>query len=120
MVDRPKPLFSSQKNPTNIHTQVATKLDYNVVEDLKKIKANVPVMDMYKIPQQKDFLLQALKSIEAPMKSTDLGDVPFPTDLENKLSVNSFSLDKRGNPFVPPFLLTFEVFNRNLHNCLVD
>jgi len=27
---------------------------------------------------------------------------------------------KKGKPFVPPFLLTFEVFNNNLHNCLVD
>jgi hypothetical protein len=34
--------------------------------------------------------------------------------------VNAFSLDKRGKHFVPPFLLTFEVFNINLHNCLVD
>jgi hypothetical protein len=34
--------------------------------------------------------------------------------------VNACSEDKKGKPFVPPFLLTFEVFNRNLHNCLVD
>jgi hypothetical protein len=30
------------------------------------------------------------------------------------------SEDKKGNPFVPLFLLTFEVFNKNLHNCLVE
>jgi hypothetical protein len=77
-------------------------------------------MDMCRIPQQKDFLLQALKSIEAPITSTDLGEVPSPTDLKNKPNVNAFSVDKKGNPFVPPFLLTFEVFNINLHNCLVD
>jgi hypothetical protein len=34
--------------------------------------------------------------------------------------VNAFSLDKRGKPFFPPFLLTFELFNRNLHNFLID
>jgi hypothetical protein len=22
--------------------------------------------------------------------------------------------------YVPPFLLTFEIFNRNVHNCMVD
>jgi hypothetical protein len=27
---------------------------------------------------------------------------------------------KKGRSFVPPFLFTFEVFNRNLHKCLVD
>jgi hypothetical protein len=26
---------------------------------------------------------------------------------------------RKKRPFVPPFLQTFEVFNRNLHNCLV-
>ena len=34
--------------------------------------------------------------------------------------MNTFLEDKKGKPFVPPFLLTFEVFKRNLHNCLVD
>ena len=34
--------------------------------------------------------------------------------------MNTCSGDRRENPFVPPFLLMFEVFNRNLHNCLVD
>jgi hypothetical protein len=41
-------------------------------------------------------------------------------DLRNKPTVNTCSEDKKGNPFVPLFLLTFEVFNINLHNCLVD
>jgi hypothetical protein len=36
-------------------------MDYNVVEDLKKMKDNVSIMDMCRIHQQKDFLLQALK-----------------------------------------------------------
>jgi hypothetical protein len=41
-------------------------------------------------------------------------------DLGNKLMVNACLKDKKGKPFVPPFLLTFEEFNRNLHSCLVD
>jgi hypothetical protein len=32
-----------------------------VVEDLKKLKSNIFVMDLCKIPQQKDLLLQALE-----------------------------------------------------------
>ena len=54
------------------------------------------------------------------MTSIDQSEVPSPTYLTNKPSVNACSLDKRGKPFVPLFLLTFEVFNKNLHNCLVD
>jgi hypothetical protein len=118
--DHPKESFVSQRNPINIHTRESPKLDYNIVEDLKKLKANISVMDMCRIPQQKDFLLQALKSVETPITSTDQGENPSLTDLRNKPTVNAFSEDKKGNPFVPPFLLTFEVFNRNLHNCLVD
>jgi hypothetical protein len=34
--------------------------------------------------------------------------------------VNTFCVDKKGKPFVPPFLLTFDIFNRNHHNCLID
>jgi hypothetical protein len=120
VANHPKPLFSSQRNPTNIHTREKPKLDCNVVEFLNKMKANVSVMDICRIPQQRDFLLQALKLIDTPMTSIDQGGVPSPTDLTNKPSLNAFSLEKRGRPFVPPFLLTFEVFNRNLHNFLVD
>jgi hypothetical protein len=84
-------------------------MDYNIVEDLKKLKANISVMDICRIPQQKDFLLQALKSVENPTTSTDPGRNLTPTDLGNKPTVNTCSEDKKGKPFVPPFLLTFEV-----------
>jgi hypothetical protein len=56
-VDHSKAPFVSQKNPINIHTRESPKLDYNIVKDLKKLKANVSFMDMCRIPQQKDFLL---------------------------------------------------------------
>jgi len=119
-VDHPKAPFVPQRNPINIHTRESPKLDYNIVEDLKRLKANVSVMDMCRIPQQKDFLLQALKSVETPIKITDQRLNPTPIDLKNKPNANTFSVDKKGKPFVPPFLLMFEVFNINLHNCLVD
>jgi hypothetical protein len=115
-----KASFVSQRNPININTQETLKLDYNIVEELNKLKDNVSVMVMCMIPQENGFLLQPLKSIESPITRTDLGEVPSPKDLKDKPNVNAFSLDKRGNPFVPPFLLMFEVFNRNFHNCLVN
>ena len=77
-------------------------------------------MDICRIPQQKDFLLQALKSVENLATSNDQQGNLTSTDLVNKPTVNTYSEDKKGKPFFPPFLLTFEVFNRNLHNCLVD
>jgi hypothetical protein len=41
-------------------------------------------------------------------------------NLVGKPTVNSCSADRKEKPFVPPFLLTFEIFNRNIHNYLVD
>jgi hypothetical protein len=87
---------------------------------LERLKENISVIDIYRIQQQKDFLLQALKSIENPITSTDQGGNITPMDLRNKPIVNACSEDKKGKPFVPSFLLTFEFFNGNLHNCLVD
>jgi hypothetical protein len=118
--DHPKAHFVPRRNPINIHTRESPKIDYNIVEYLKNLKENILVMDMCRIPQQKDFLLQALKSVENPTTSTNQGENIIPTDLRNKPTVNVCSEDKKGKPFVPSFLLTFEVFKKNLHNCLVD
>jgi hypothetical protein len=79
--DHPKAPFVPRRNPINIHTRESPKLDYNIVEDLKKLKENISVMDICRIPQQKDFLLQALKSVENPTTSTDQGGNLTPTDL---------------------------------------
>jgi hypothetical protein len=40
--------------------------------------------------------------------------------LARKPTINTCSEGRNERPFMPPFLLMFEVFNRNLHNCLVD
>jgi hypothetical protein len=95
-------------------------MDYNVVEDLKKLKANILVMEICIIPQQKDFLIQYLKLVENPMTSNDPGRNLTPKYLGNKPTMNACSEAKKGKPFVPSFLLMFEVSNKSLHNYLVD
>ena len=45
-------------------------MDYDIVEDLNKVKANVPLFEMCKVPQQKERLLKALEA----------SDEKFPTD----------------------------------------
>jgi hypothetical protein len=40
--------------------------------------------------------------------------------LASKPTINTYSEGRKENPFVPPFLLMFEVFSKNLRNCLVD
>ena len=44
-----------------------------------------------------------------------------PTGMSNKVDPNDIALiGERSKSHTPPFLLTFEVFNKNFHNCLVD
>jgi hypothetical protein len=77
-------------------------------------------MHVCRIPQQKDLLFQALSFVENP--STDDGREKnlLPPDLARKPMINTCLEGKKERPFVPPFLLMFKIFNRNLHNCLVD
>jgi hypothetical protein len=100
------PLHSGPKFPA----REITKLDYNVVEDLKKLKDNISVMDLCRIPQQKDLLLQALDEDSTPMLN------PSPNPSEDKGSskntrkpeVNVTTTDKKPWMFVSPFLLTLK------------
>jgi hypothetical protein len=117
--DHPKTSFALGKKPIRIHTPKSPKLDYNVFEDLKKLKANISVMDICRIPQQKDFLLQSLNFVENPTTGNCPERRLTHTYQVGKPTVNTYSRDRKEKPFVPPFHLTFEMFNRNLHNCLV-
>jgi hypothetical protein len=146
-----KPVETKQSN-------ASPKLDYDVVEDLKKLRANISIYELLKFP----FLLQKmLQNIsdngkngnsnsskigqgKVPQKSStkdnpgshDKGSLPVSNVNNVNNSVHSVNnsdrvavenaskkpqattLSTRKN--VPPFLLTFEIFNRNVHNCMVD
>jgi ribonuclease HI len=149
----PKPSKSVEIKQSN----AGPKLDYDVVEDLKKLRANISIYELLKFP----FLLQKMlqnildngkngnsngnKVVQSkvPQKTStknnpdpqDKGSLPVP-NVNNVNNVNNTSnvdkvaletaskkpqattLSTRKN--VPPFLLTFEIFNRNVHNCMVD
>ena len=126
------------------------KLDYDVVEDLKKMKANIIVFELCKITQLREQLRDALQHIQGPqevvignskaalkeknVKTIKVGKTSTITNTsstKNKYKTTDEEV-KRLNPRAdgaligrksrsqtPPFLLTFEIFNRNVHNCLV-
>jgi hypothetical protein len=132
-------------------SNVNPNLDYDVVEDLKKLRANISVYELLKFP----FLLQKmLQNISENGKNGNLSSnnvvqnkVPQKTSTRNNSNIqdkgslpvsnvnNVNNVDKvalettskkpqtttlstRKN--VPPCLLTFEIFNGNAHNCMVD
>jgi hypothetical protein len=143
----PKQSKSAEPKQSNVNPN----LDYDVVEDLKKLRANISIYELLKFP----FLLQKmLQNIsengkngnsssnkvvqnKVPQKTStkntpdpqDKGSLPV-SPVNNVNNVDKIALEiaskkpqattlsTRKN--VPPFLLTFEIFNRNMHNCMVD
>jgi hypothetical protein len=146
----PNPSKSAETKQSNVNPN----LDYDVVEDLKKLRANISIYELLKF----SFLLQKmLQNISENGKNgNSIGNkvvqrkVPQKTSTKTNLdpqdkgslhvvpvnNVNNVNnvdkvaleiaskkpqattLSTRKN--VPPFLLTFEIFNRNVHNCMVD
>jgi hypothetical protein len=139
-----KPAETKQNN-------VNPNLDYDVVEYLKKLRANIYVYELLKFP----FLLQKmLQNIsengkngnssgnkvvqnKVPQKIStknnpdpqDKGNLPVSNvnnvNIVDKVALETVSKKQQATTLstrtnVPPFLLTFEIFNRNVHNCMVD
>ena len=87
-------------------------MDYDILEDIKKARANVSLFEMCKVPQQKERLLKALEALDKKLPT-----VNQPQEEEEIGETNIGGKSKRKHP---PFLLTFEIFNHNVHNFLVD
>ena len=97
---------NGKPNPTE------PNMDYDIVEDIKKVRANISLFEMCKVSQQKENLLKSLEAWEEGL----------PTDNQPKEEEEIGEASVGGKPKSknPPFLLTFEIFNHNVHNCLVD
>jgi hypothetical protein len=140
-----KPAETKQSN-------VNPKLDYDVVEDLKKLRANISFYELLKFP----FLLQnMLQNIsengkngnssgnkvvqnKVPQRTyaknnpnpQDKGSLHVSNNVNNVNNVDKVALETASkkpqattlstHKNVPPFFLTFKIFNRNVHNCMVD
>ena len=89
--------------------KVIPEVEYNLVDDLKKDKANISLFELLKIPSRrenlpKNTMLNKLKEVQ----NNNL-------EICTKLDGQNTSMKR-----VPPFLLTFDIFNRNVHNCMID
>ena len=106
---------------------VADEMEYNIIEDMKKARANITFYELSKLKHQQKVLLKELHVVpEKPLPdpiisqaSNEMGRPPTNTiskvDLENIALIGG-----RSRSHTPPFIFTYEVFNKNLHNCLVD
>ena len=109
MLARPKEGNMNDDKPHPIEQP----MDYDIMEDIKKVKANILLFEMCKVPQQKERLLKALEALDEKLLIDN-------RPKEEKEEIGETGIRGKSKNKNPPFLLTFEIFNHNEHNCLVD
>lgn len=102
-------------------------MEYNIIEDMKKTRTNITFYELRKLKHQQKLFLKELHAVPvAPLPAAVISQASHemgrpPTNVINKVDPNDIALiGGRSRSHTPPFLLTYEVFNKNLHNCLVD
>jgi hypothetical protein len=106
------------------------KLEYDFLEYLKKPKANISFFELMKLHQIKENFTKTLrgedsngtKNNHARKKKGTKNAIPYNNDTPSKSQVatNASLIGQRSRSTTSPFLITFEIFNRNVLNCMVD
>ena len=103
---------------------VSDEMEYNIIDDMKKTRANITLYELSKLKHQQKIMMKELHvvtttSLPTVVASHNMGRPP--TNMINKIDPNDIPLiGGRSRSHTPPFLLTYEIFNKNVHNCLVD
>ena len=93
---------------------------------MKKTKANISLHEMTKLKKQHKFFLRDLKAIsvepiQPPVIAQASKYTRKPPSSANKVNPNDLVLiGDRSISHTPPLLLTYDIFNKNVHNCLID
>jgi len=102
-------------------------MEYNIIDDMKKTRANITLYELSKLKHQQKIMMKELHAVPiAPLPTTVLSQASHnmgqpPTNAINEIDPNDIALiGGRSRSHTPPFLLTYEIFNKNVHNCLVD
>ena len=80
-----------------------------MAEDLKRVKANISLFELLRIPSIRDSIPKSM-IIKQPRETQN-------NNLEFYAKPNNQKPESKG---IPPFFLTFVIFNRNVHNCMID
>ena len=106
---------------------VSDEMEYNIIDDMKKTRANITLYELSKLKHQQKIMMKELHAVPvAPLPAAVLSQASHnmgrpPTNAINKIDPNDIALiGGRSRSHTPPFLLTYEIFNKNVHNCLVD
>ena len=77
--------------------------------DIVEAKENISLFEICNVPHQKEKLLKTLEVLEEEI----------PTNNQPEEEIGEASVGGKSKYKTPAFLLTFEIFNYNVHNCLV-
>lgn len=99
-------------------------MGYNIIDDMKKTRANVTLYELSKLKHQQKIIMKELNVVPTTFLPTSIAfhnmGIPPPNAI-NQIDPNDIALiGGRSRSHTPPFLLTYEIFNKNVHNCLVD
>jgi hypothetical protein len=126
---------SNQKaNDQNIRPSAPSfspaKLEYDFLEDLNKTKSNISLFELMKLTQiQENFIKTLQGRISMALKKLMQGQIreqpklvlsKNDTQSKSQVATNASLTRQRSRSTSPPFLITFKIFNRNVHNCMVD
>ena len=84
-------------------------MGYDIIEDIKKTKENISLFEMCNLPQQRNKILEAFDSKTS--KSQD--------DVQSEEEISEAIIGGKSKSQTLPFLLSFDIFNHNVHNCSV-
>ena len=100
--------------PTILKNPAWSTEKYNVVEDLKKTKANMSMFDMLQnCPQQREALMKTLDNTKVPH---NVNIVPQKTISQQVNAAEAMPTMFKDKVEVPPFFLSIRIYGKNLHN----
>lgn len=93
---------------------------------MKKTRANIMLYELIKLKHQQKLLLKELNAVPtSPLPAVVVSQAapgmgkPPSTSSDKVKPTDVVLIGGRSNSHTPPFILTFEIFNKNLHDCLV-
>lgn len=121
---------SVKKTSSTLHSSKTLIVSDNIVEYMKKTKANISLYEGDKLKQKHKLVLNIMNAVPtSSLPSTIFTTKAFKSKTKSKPPTTSLNkvnpthvilISDRSNSHTPYFLLNFEVFNKNVHNCFVD
>ena len=106
-----KPVKATENKVESIKkSSTECEMGYDIIEDIKNTKENISLFKMCNLPQQRRKLLKAFDALAGKPQE----------DIHLEEEISEASIGGKSKSKTLPFLLTFDIFNHNVHKYLVD